>query len=185
MKNFIIYDNLGNIKRTGSCPDNLFALQALEDEFILEGTANQLTQKIEDGVIVEKVLEEPVISLDQLKIQKAASLNLSCKASIYAGYESTALGTEHHYPANDKDQVNMTASVVDSLNPENAVDWVTPFWCADSEGVWEYRLHTGAQIRKAGSDGKAHIVAQLQKNAELQFLVSQAVTPEELDLILW
>lgn len=187
MKKFIIYNtNDGTILRTGSCAESLFNLQAQEGESILEGEANQLTQMVSNGQLVDKPEEIiPPKPIEQLKTDKSAFLNAACKQAIYEGYTSDALGADYLYPLKPLDQTNMTASVTDSLIPTNPVDWVTPFWCADLNGVWEYRLHTMAQIQKAGSDGKKHIVTQLQKNALLQGLVTQAVTPEELETIVW
>lgn len=54
MKNFVIYDSEGTILRTGSCPDEVFALQRSGDEIILEGVADDATQYVVDGVVVDK-----------------------------------------------------------------------------------------------------------------------------------
>ena len=55
MKNYIVYNSDGDILRVGICSnDNDFSLQAGEGEFVLEGTANDVTQKIVDGQIVNK-----------------------------------------------------------------------------------------------------------------------------------
>lgn len=55
MKNYIVYNSNGDILRVGICSnDNDFSLQAGEGEFVLEGTANDATQKIVDGQIVDK-----------------------------------------------------------------------------------------------------------------------------------
>tara|TARA_B100001057_G_C22040546_1_gene640811 strand:- start:39 stop:428 length:390 start_codon:yes stop_codon:yes gene_type:complete len=54
MKNFVIYNSEGTILRTGSCPDEVFALQRMGDEIIMEGVANDATQCVVDGVIVDK-----------------------------------------------------------------------------------------------------------------------------------
>lgn len=58
MKCYIIYDKNGKIIRAGSCPDSMFLLQVHNDEFIMEGTADNITQKIVDGKIVNKTSEE-------------------------------------------------------------------------------------------------------------------------------
>lgn len=55
MKNFIVFDNDGNILRTGTCPDEDFKVQV---ENIIEGVANDTTQKIVDGRVVDKTPEE-------------------------------------------------------------------------------------------------------------------------------
>jgi hypothetical protein len=186
MKNFIIYNALGEILRTGRCADQDFNLQAQDGELIMEGTANDATQMIANDEVVDKPpAPPPVFDLQQAQSIKAQLMNSACQAQIFSGYDSDALGTTHHYPANDRDQSNMIASVTDSLNPENATTWTTSFWCEDVNGVWEFRPHTAQQIRKAGSDGKLAITAALENNALRQYQISQATTQEELDLILW
>lgn len=55
MKNFVVYDQHGNILRTGSCPDHDLKLQG---ENTMEGTADDATQKIVDGKVVDKTPEE-------------------------------------------------------------------------------------------------------------------------------
>ena len=55
MKNFIVYDKQGKILRPGRCQDNTFYRQAKNDEFIMQGVANDVTQKIEfdDGLDID------------------------------------------------------------------------------------------------------------------------------------
>jgi len=54
MKRFIIYSSNGVILRTGTCPDEVFALQRSGDELIMEGVADDATQRIVDGEVVAK-----------------------------------------------------------------------------------------------------------------------------------
>ncbi len=127
-----------------------------------------------------------VVNIEQLTTAKSKQINQSCRAEIYGGFTSTALdGTEYHYPANDKDQSNMVASVADSYNPDNSIDWVTPFWCANPGGVWGYRNHTARQMRTVGADGKRAISASLFKNAALQQQIFDATTETQLAAITW
>lgn len=138
-----------------------------------------------DGIFIspyEASAEEIFAKLKQKKIE---DIKKACKEAITNGYLSAALGDIYLYPSKALDQTNMVASVTDSLNPANGDDWFTPFWCADSSQVWEYRLHTKAQIQRAGADGKAHIVTQLSKNAQLQAQIQTATTEEELNAIVW
>jgi len=62
MKNFIVYNSQGKILRSGTCQDSTFYLQANESEFVKEGTANDITQKIinvgVNGKIIDKTPEE-------------------------------------------------------------------------------------------------------------------------------
>jgi len=54
MTSYIIYNIQGEILRTGSCPDDMFELQKNGDEYIIAGQANDLTQKIVGGKVVDK-----------------------------------------------------------------------------------------------------------------------------------
>lgn len=124
-------------------------------------------------------------TLDDLKAEKSGALDLACREQILAGYESSALGSPHHYPAKDRDQSNMVASVTSSMYPNLPADWMTPFWCSDSGGTWAYLPHTAAQIQQAGADGKAAILAALSKNAVLQAQLAAATTVEEVEAVRW
>ena len=54
MKQFVIYDSTGKILRTGTCPDNDYELQCGADEFIMEGFADDESQMVVEGQIVNK-----------------------------------------------------------------------------------------------------------------------------------
>ena len=54
MKKFTIYNSDGEILRVGTCSDRDFLLQAQADEFVIEGFANQETQKVVNDKIVDK-----------------------------------------------------------------------------------------------------------------------------------
>jgi|TARA_R110000744_G_scaffold349431_1_gene455095 hypothetical protein len=54
MKQFIIHSTDGVILRTGTCPDEVFSLQRSGDELIMEGVADDSTQRIVDGEVVAK-----------------------------------------------------------------------------------------------------------------------------------
>lgn len=51
MKSFIVYDDTGTILRTGMCADNDFDLQAMANEYVIEGQADDLLQVVKDGRI--------------------------------------------------------------------------------------------------------------------------------------
>lgn len=114
-----------------------------------------------------------------------AVLSAACQAQIYAGFDSAALGAVHHYPAKDKDQGNLSGSVVSSLLPGLPADWTTPFWCQDSAGAWAFVPHSAAQIQQVGADGKAAIVAALEKNAALAAQVMAAASVAEVQAVVW
>jgi len=55
MKSFIVYDSEGFILRTGSCVDSDLEMQAGDNEFVMEGIADDLIHMIIDG----KVCNQP------------------------------------------------------------------------------------------------------------------------------
>lgn len=190
MKNFIVYDALtGSIKRVGHVPDDAFNLQAEEGESILEGIADPANQKVDLATesLVNIIIPSPPdeVMLEQLRAYKAEIIERNCWLAIVSGYRSDALGTNHLYPSKERDQGNMVASVTDSYNPENPVDWTTPFWCADESGQWDFREHTATQIRRAGAVGKAYVVLCQRTNEQLQELIQAAITFQELEAIAW
>jgi len=54
MKNFIVYNSIGEILRTGICPDEMVDIQAQTGESVMEGIANDVTQYILDGIVIDK-----------------------------------------------------------------------------------------------------------------------------------
>lgn len=124
-------------------------------------------------------------TLDGLKALKRIDLDAACREQIYAGFDCDALGAMHHYPANDKDQSNLAGSVLDSVLAADNPEYVTPFWCADAGGVWDFRMHTAIEIQTVGQAAKAAILAALSRNAALQAQVGQAQSQADLDLIVW
>ena len=54
MKRFIIYNLDKKMLRTGGCSDGDFLLQAKDGEFVMEGRANDVTQKVEFDGLDEK-----------------------------------------------------------------------------------------------------------------------------------
>src|SRR5690606_9070720 len=103
---------------------------------------------------------------------------------IYQGFDSVALGQQHHYPALDKDQQNLTASVLESTIPDLPSAWVTPFWC-EVDGEWAFRMHTAQQIQTVGRDGKAVIIACIAQNEALATAARAVQHKSELENIVW
>ncbi len=54
MKNYIIFNDTKRISRTGSCPISMINLQAGDGEFVIEGIADSLTQKVDFDGLDEK-----------------------------------------------------------------------------------------------------------------------------------
>lgn len=61
MKNYIVYNQIGKIQRTGICTNESLPKQAGVNEFAMEGAASDVTQKIVDGKIIDKTPAEILI----------------------------------------------------------------------------------------------------------------------------
>lgn len=123
--------------------------------------------------------------LSNTQSDKLSVLSASCALQIYAGFQSSALGSVHTYPAKDKDQANLVASYAASFDPTNAAGWTTRFWCEDSTGAWALVTHTAAQIQQVGRDGKAAITTAIQKNTTLSAQVMAATTVAAVQAVVW
>lgn len=130
--------------------------------------------------------EKNAAELLNSKNGKIESLKQACVDQIYAGFDSSALGTLHHYPALDKDQSNLQESVLASTLPGVPAGWTTPFWCQDkASGAWAFTNHTAAQIQQVGLDAKTSISNALIKNATLAAQVNNCTTIAQVSAIVW
>ena len=83
MIKYIVYNNDGIILRTGTCLESDMHLQCGTDEYIMEGEADDVTQKILDGNIVDKPESPPSNEelasecLERLRIKRDFLLNSS------------------------------------------------------------------------------------------------------------
>lgn len=182
------YDNAGNITAfyddsISPAPQGVATIPLTNDQW-QACISNQGAYIVQNGALVEAP-QDPVVLLMQAQAAKVAELSAACKAVILSGFESSALGTTYSYPAKDTDQQNLASSVLASVLPGVAADWETPFWCADEQGAWAFRLHTAAQIQQVGKDGKAAILAAMTKNQQLADQVMAAKTVADVQAITW
>ena len=61
---FIVYNSEGMIIRTGSCSDSDISIQAGENEFVIEGIADDSCQMIVDGKVIDKPDSEPLTNIE-------------------------------------------------------------------------------------------------------------------------
>lgn len=148
------------------------------------GRSAGATLDIQNGklAIVQPTSEQ---LLAQAQQAQASVISASCGAAITGGFQSSALGKACSYPSGVTDQVNLSVNVLLSMYPDLPDNWMTRNLCADSEGLWDYRPHTAAQIQQAGSDGKAAIMACLTKNATLQAQIKAAPDMASVQQIVW
>lgn len=130
---------------------------------------------------------QPVENLTQAQAAQSDLVNAACAAQIMGGVQSSALGSAHTYPTKASDQANLSASILDTLLPDNAgnASYTTPFWCCDASGTWAWVMHTAAQIQQVGRDVKASILAAQGKNARLQAQITAATTVAAVHAITW
>ncbi|MDR5170737.1 hypothetical protein IHQ56_02790 [Methylobacillus flagellatus] len=125
-----------------------------------------------------------VFDIEKGRLRKSAEISRACRDEILNGFRSAALGSEHHYPAEPTDQINLSGTVQRSSLPGVIDEDVFPFLC-EKQGVWLFRDHSAAQIQQVGRDGYAAILAARQKNAALQLEIEAATDQASLDEIAW
>jgi hypothetical protein len=127
----------------------------------------------------------PPVSLSDAKAAQAAAVDAACATAIVSGFTSSALGAPYAYPSKPNDQRNMIACVTASDLPGTPTGWLVPFWCADSNGNWAFRVHTAAQIQVAGQAGMTQIMSYQAKNASLQAQIAAATDIATVESIVW
>ena len=131
-------------------------------------------------------LTPPPPTLSQAQAAQIASLTASCASTITGGFSSSALGAPYTYPTKQTDQQNLAASVLASLLPSGqAAGWTTPFWCSDTNNVWDFRPHTATQIQQVGDEAKAFITTQQARLKTLTDQVNTAATVAAVQAIVW
>jgi len=131
--------------------------------------------------------QPPVIPLEDAQASQTAQISRDCSAAIYAGFQSSALGSVYDYPFKQLDQQNLSDSVLASMLPTNPPEWQTPFWCADQADppVWAMRMHTAAQIQQVGQDAMERKLACMAQNDALAAQIAAATTVAAVQAIVW
>ena len=97
MKSFIVYKSDGKIVRTGSCVDSDFDMQAGEDEFVIEGIADDTLSIISDGKIVNAPEADATNTDDlihQTQKESRANRNARLQKSDWTQFPDSPLTTE-------------------------------------------------------------------------------------------
>ncbi|SAL03099.1 hypothetical protein AWB77_06706 [Caballeronia fortuita] len=175
---FAFYDTIDS-----PAPEGVDTIDISEAEWQAAIESQRYT--VVNGVLTPPAAPTAAELLAAAQSAKVAELSAACKAAIYAGFTSKALGASYSYPAKDTDQQNLASSVIDSLLNASNAEWATPFWCADASGAWAFRMHTAAQIQQVGKEGKAAILSAMARNQSLAAAVMAAATVDEVDAIAW
>lgn len=69
-KSFIVFNDQGEILRTGSCPGSMFAIQSEAGENITEGSADDVIQYIDTSLGIPSIANKPALgaSIDKTEI---------------------------------------------------------------------------------------------------------------------
>ncbi|ODP33069.1 hypothetical protein [Pandoraea sp. ISTKB] len=189
-KKFAAFDEQGNIVAQydsvdSPVPKGLTSVVELTDEQYRRWTNEPTRWYLPEGVFTAAPAPSDEYLLSLAKAVRIAELAEACRAEIHAGFSSSALDSPFVYPANDVDQQNLSASVLDSLMPGIASDWTTPFWCADAAGAWAFREHTAAQIQQVARDAKTAILSATARRIALTERVNACVTQAEVSVVAW
>ena len=88
MKEFIIYNSDGKILRSGICTEASYAIKgSAEGEFVMEGSADPDTQKIQDGVVVN-------IPTDYAEVTAELAIRTRQKRDNYLSWCDWTQGTD-------------------------------------------------------------------------------------------
>lgn len=165
-----------------SLPSDIVTVSQADYDLAMTRSSGETLDMVNGSIVI---VPAPAPTMTEVRAAKLTELSDACAAQIYAGFASSALGAPHTYPAKDRDQVNLSASVTASLIPNLPANWTTDFWCADGAGVWALRPHTAAQIQQAGMDGKTAIETAICKNATLAAQVMAATTIAAVQAMVW
>ncbi|ARU23686.1 hypothetical protein RSSE_c3303 [Ralstonia solanacearum] len=122
--------------------------------------------------------------LAELKAARTQKIKADCAAAIVAGFNSSALGAEHHYPSGDPDQRDLLNAALASQ--DQPATWSAMLWCAAGTPLaWNYEPHTAAQVRQVNADWLAYRQAQQQKYAGLIGQINEAATEDAVQEVSW
>lgn len=125
--------------------------------------------------------------VEGMKAEKVAELRAACRAHIFAGFDSDALGAVHRYPLSHTDQANNQKAETAAMKNANTAGWTRAMQCIDGKGVVAYRPHTAGQVLKAIADIEECSESALLKLQELIMQVNDPATDTQakLDKIQW
>lgn len=100
-------------------------------------------------------LRNPVATLSEVKASSIQAIQDSCRANIYGGFTSSALGSAHQYPCKgseaNPDQRNMEGSVTESvMDRQNASAWSAN---DASVAVGDYKIVAGEVLEAVSVSG--------------------------------
>jgi hypothetical protein len=137
-------------------------------------------------VVVMVISIDSATGLTEAKDTKITELRDACRDFIFAGFDSSALGTIHHYPLSVTDQANLQLAVSEAIINQSDAAWTTDVQAlALGETEPAYKPHTAAQIMQVTVDISAGKKAALGKLADLIGQVKAATDIQTVEGIVW
>ncbi len=128
---------------------------------------------------------EPLKTIDELKALKLSTINNLCELSIVGGFKSSALGEEYFYYSTLEEQTTLNSLINLGFDSNFKAQKISLVEGVEVKEERKQYPHTLAQLRQILIDGAIHIKTQIDKKDELEVLINNATTAEELELIEW
>ena len=150
-----------NIDVTASDPmDYTTIVWETEETHVIEQNDENGTQEtITKTVPITPIPESDI--LDNYKDELIDDLDRDTNEQILSGFESSALGSPHHYDAMIENQINIIGAVLAGTE--------LYYSCTDQNGIKDMRLHTAEQIKQVFTDGvtyKQTLVSQFYQKRD-------------------
>ena len=124
-------------------------------------------------------------TVEQVKKTKLVLINFACQNAIISGFKSSALGEEHFYYSTIEEQSTLTSLITLGIDSNFKCQKISVVDNVEVKGNRVQVPHTLAQLKQVLADGAIHIKTQIDRKDELEALINNAITVEELELIEW
>lgn len=124
-------------------------------------------------------------TLDELKALKIKKINKLCELFIVGGFKSSALGEEYFYYSTLEEQTTLNSLINLGFDSNFKAQKISLVEGVEVKGERKQYPHTLTQLKEVLVSGAIHIKAQIDKKDELEVLINNATTAEELELIEW
>lgn len=135
--------------------------------------------------------EMDVKIFERYQLDKVAELSCCCNLAIVIGFESSGLGTPHHYDGETVDQINLIGAFATVARTDAMPNGGTIYYAVRPivDGVKmpkEYVLHNRDMLHQVVNDGANWKLFNLQKfNYKRNYVMNETTTFAEVEAITW
>ena len=150
-------------------------------------------EEVKDSVFVVcgmikagSIFVNPAKDIKVEKERKKDNINTDCDNAIVSGFYSSVLGEKYFYYSTIAEQSTLNSLINLGADLEFKAQKVN----VDGDGIETLGarvkyLHTNAQLIGVLADGATHIGTQVEKKDQLEALIEQATTIDEVNAIQW